>query len=657
QLPAERGLRILEIGAGTGGTTAGLLPLLPADRTEYLFTDIGPTFLNKAQERFSAFPFVHYQPLNIEEPPAAQNFALHQADIVVAANVLHATRNLDDTLAHLRQLLQPGGQLLLIEATEHRRWLDLTFGLTDGWWRYADSRQGHPLLSPQEWQALLQAHGFAQVELLELDGQAVILAEADSLPPRLSEQSWLILADRQGVGAALASQLHQQGDRVQLVYAAHSAPPPEGALSLEPSAPAQEWQQLLASSWQTAGRTGTAQLPRLHGVVHLWSLDTPALPAALRQRAEPDEKAPLDLVAAAEPMCASALQLAQALLQAQVEPAGLWLVTRDSQPVGPADPLSGVLQSVLWGLGKVIGLEHPELQPRCVDLSQDEDVQIQATRLRVELLHQGEDRQIALRSDARYLARLQRCTEQRAAQELTLPAGPYRLDISERGLLDALQLQPLERRAPAAGEVEIEVQASSLNFRDVLSALGTYPGDAGALGGECAGVVVGVGPDVTEFAVGDQVLAVAAGSLSSHVTTSVRFVAPLPAGLTLAEAAVLPVVFLTATYGLHHLAQIQRGQRVLIHAAAGGVGLAAVQIAQAAGAEVYATASPAKWDVLRAFGVQHIYHSRTTDFSAQILADTDGAGVDILLNSLTGPAFMQANLAVLAQGGYLAEMS
>ena len=113
QLPAERGLRILEIGAGTGGTTAGLLPLLPADRSEYLFTDIGPTFLNKAQERFSVFPFVHYQPLNIEEAPAAQNLAHLQADLIVAANVLHATRNLEETLAHVRQLLQPGGQLLL----------------------------------------------------------------------------------------------------------------------------------------------------------------------------------------------------------------------------------------------------------------------------------------------------------------------------------------------------------------------------------------------------------------------------------------------------------------------------------------------------------------------------------------------------------------
>ncbi|MBU6352235.1 MAG: polyketide synthase dehydratase domain-containing protein, partial [Chloroflexi bacterium] len=421
-LPAGRGLRILEIGAGTGGTTAGLLPLLPADRVEYIFTDIGPTFLNKAQERFSAFPFVHYQPLNIEQEPVSQGFQPYQADLVVAANVLHATRDLGQTLAHVRQLLQPGGQLVLLEATERRRWLDLTFGLTDGWWRYADERQGHPLLSAEGWRQQLSAHGFVDVAVLEQAGQAVIVAQADSLPSRLPEQSWLILADRQGVGAALASQLRQQGDLVQLVYAAHSAPPPEGALSLEPSAPAQEWQQLLASSWQPAGRTGTARLPRLHGVVHLWSLDTPALPAALRQRADLDEKTPLDLVAAAEPAVASALQLAQALLQAQVEPTGFWLVTRDSQPVGPAEPLSGVLQSALWGLGKVIVLEHPELQPRCIDLSQDEDVQTQATRLRAELLHPGEERQIALRPDARYVARLQRYGEQGSAQELALPA-------------------------------------------------------------------------------------------------------------------------------------------------------------------------------------------------------------------------------------------
>jgi SAM-dependent methyltransferase len=147
---------------GTGGTTAGLLPLLPADRSEYLFTDIGPTFLNKAQERFSAFPFVHYQPLNIEQEPAAQGFQPYQADLVVAANVLHATRDLGQTLAHVRQLLQPGGQLVLLEATERRRWLDLTFGLTDGWWRYADERQGHPLLSAEGWRQQLSAHGFVE---------------------------------------------------------------------------------------------------------------------------------------------------------------------------------------------------------------------------------------------------------------------------------------------------------------------------------------------------------------------------------------------------------------------------------------------------------------------------------------------------------------
>ncbi|MBU6352349.1 MAG: acyltransferase domain-containing protein, partial [Chloroflexi bacterium] len=160
ELPAGRGLRILEVGAGTGGTTAGLLPFLPASQSDYLFTDIGASFLHKAAERFASYPFVRYQPLDIEREPAAQGFEPYQADLVVAGNVLYATCDLGQTLAHVRQLLLPGGQLVLLEATERLRWVDLTFGLTDGWWRYADERQGHPLLSAEGWRQQLSAHGF-----------------------------------------------------------------------------------------------------------------------------------------------------------------------------------------------------------------------------------------------------------------------------------------------------------------------------------------------------------------------------------------------------------------------------------------------------------------------------------------------------------------
>ncbi|MFZ4850519.1 MAG: SDR family NAD(P)-dependent oxidoreductase, partial [Caldilinea sp.] len=454
ELPAGRGLRILEVGAGTGSTTAGLLPLLPVHQSDYLFTDIGASFLRNAAERFASYPFVRYQPLDIEQDPASQGFRAHQADLVVAANVLHATSDLGQTLDHVHQLLLPGGQLLLIEATERRRWIDLTFGLTDGWWRYADERQGHPLLSAEGWRQQLSAHGFVDVAVLEQAGQAVIVAKAG--PHASLTHRWLILADRQGVGAALASQLRQQGDTVQVVYRASTEgemkrPTAEQLLFLQPDA-AQEYLQLLH--------------PAPDRVVHLWSLDTPALPdSPLLGR----DGAPLDLVAAAETGYASALLLVQALLKAEVKPASLWLVTRDAQPAGSRNPVQGAIQSGLWGMGKVIDLEHPELNPVCIDLPQDGDAELQAGWLRTVLATSTgmREQQIALRAEGQYLARLQRCRQSSAPPQPLHPDGTYLITgglggvglatarwLAEQGARHLLLLGRSLPRAEAQAQVE-----------------------------------------------------------------------------------------------------------------------------------------------------------------------------------------------------------
>src|SRR5690606_36162032 len=161
-------LRVLEIGAGTGGTTAALLPELPAERTDYVFTDVSPLFLERAREKFSRYPFVRYELLDIEQEPDAQGFAGQQFDVIVAANVLHATENLTQTLAHVRHLLAPGGRLILMEGTRPQRWVDLTFGLTEGWWRLHDFslRPSYPLLTRSAWKNLLQEQGFDQVVML-----------------------------------------------------------------------------------------------------------------------------------------------------------------------------------------------------------------------------------------------------------------------------------------------------------------------------------------------------------------------------------------------------------------------------------------------------------------------------------------------------------
>ncbi len=192
-------------------------------------------------------------------------------------------------------------------------------------------------------------------------------------------------------------------------------------------------------------------------------------------------------------------------------------------------------------------------------------------------------------------------------------------------MLDNLVLQPVARRAPAPGEVEIRVRATGLNFRDVLNALGMYPGEAGPLGSECAGEIVAVGEGVDQLQIGNEVMALALGSFSTFAITRAEFVVPKPSGLSFEAAATLPIAFLTATYGLQHLAHLKRGDRVLIHAAAGGVGLAAVQIAQRAGAEIFGTAgSPEKHAYLRSIGVPHVLNSRTLDFADEIKRLTNG---------------------------------
>ena len=230
-LPSDRPLRVLEVGAGTGSTTSFVLTCVPADRTEYVFTDISPLFAARAQEKFRNYPFVRYATLNIEHDPVGQGFAAGSFDLVLAANVLHATRDLAQTLSHVRRLLSPNGMLVLLEATERQRWVDLTFGLTEGWWRFADTarRPTHPLLTTAAWRALLVDSGFAETAIMPDPGSAearacqetVIVARASEIGAERQTSGapgrWLVYADAGGLGRAVADRLAASGDRVTLV--------------------------------------------------------------------------------------------------------------------------------------------------------------------------------------------------------------------------------------------------------------------------------------------------------------------------------------------------------------------------------------------------------------------------------------------------------
>lgn len=641
RLPAGRRLRVLEIGAGTGSTTAALLPLLPADRTDYLFTDLSAGFFAAAEERFADYSFLSYRPLDIERDPQDLVAAGQVFDVVVAANVLHATRDVARSLAHARRLLAPGGLLVLLEGLDRQGWLDLTFGLLPGWWQYADAwRNDYPLLSGEAWCQLLKAQDFQEAEVLAPAADelkyGVIVASAPAVEPvRAPAGTWLVFQDSAGLGTRLGEALRLRGQRcVGVEYGPeYSASPAHYVL---PPTDVSACDRLLAEVLVDGAP--------LAGVVHLWNLDG--------RRACADDSLADHGEQEAARGCGSALHLVQALVRHQLQPArGLWIVTRGAQATASNEGVAAPGQALVWGLGKVISLEYPELKCRRLDLDPANDAN-ELERLLAELLNGDTETEIALRPGSRRVSRLCRWP---SSGHLEVPEGEYQLQNATQGSLDKLRLEPRLLRRPGPGEVAVRIRAAGLNFRDLLNALGMYPGDAGSLGGECSGEVIALGEGVSSLQVGDAVIALAAGSMASRVVVPATLVAPKPTSVTFAQAAGIPIAFCTAALAWAR-AGLRSGETVLIHAASGGTGLAALQLAQRLGAEVLATASPGKQDFLRAMGVRHVFNSRTTEFADRIREVTGGRGVDVVLNSLTSGDFIAATLSALSSEGRFIEI-
>ncbi|HAO21937.1 MAG TPA: hypothetical protein DCQ37_16605, partial [Desulfobacteraceae bacterium] len=233
-----------------------------------------------------------------------------------------------------------------------------------------------------------------------------------------------------------------------------------------------------------------------------------------------------------------------------------------------------------------------------------------------ELKFSDNESQVMFRQGIRHVARLIKSEPDKPV------SAPFRLGLSEYGILENLKLVTNSRQTPAPDEIEIEVMAAGLNFRDVLTALGMLTKnnpDEQRFGFECAGKVAAIGKEVSHFKLGDEVIsAPVAGTLASFVTVKADFAAPKPEGMSFEQAAAIPLAYLTAYHALHNIAKIRPGDRVLIHAAAGGVGLAAIRIARRAGAEIFATASPGKWEFLKSIGIRNIMNSRTTEFADQL---------------------------------------
>jgi acyl transferase domain-containing protein len=442
---------------------------------------------------------------------------------------------------------------------------------------------------------------------------------------RRRPSSWVVLEDSGGVGAGLVDALVKRGDRC-----------------LRPSAAA-DGGEADATAARAAWRKWRDECGEISGVVDLRWLDCGS-GASSR---------PPDLALRTSVVQSLSLFNA-AIAESDGRPIRLWVITRGAQPAGDVKSPLSPLASAAWGLTWSAALEHPELRAVCVDLDRASDAD-EISKLVSELDQDGGEDKVALRGDQRWVARLRR-RDRGAAAAARAPQEPYRLESKGGGTVEGLVVAPAARPAPGRGEVEIRVEATGLNFRDVLNVLGLYPGEAGPLGGECAGEAARVGPGVRDIREGDRVVAMASGCFASHVIARQELVQRTPNGFTADEAAALPIAYLTAGYALEETARLTRSDRVLIHAAAGGVGLAAVHLALRAGAEIFATAgSEAKRAHLRALRVHHVLDSRDDAFDAEIARLTSGEGVDVALNSLSG-SFIDASFRAMAPRGRFVEI-
>ncbi|WP_452672880.1 SDR family NAD(P)-dependent oxidoreductase [Streptomyces albireticuli] len=331
----------------------------------------------------------------------------------------------------------------------------------------------------------------------------------------------------------------------------------------------------------------------------------------------------------------------------------LVFVTRGAVSADEGEPVRDLAAAAVWGLVRSAQSENPG-RIVLLDLQDGGLAEVLAD---LPGLLATDDAQFVVRDGVVRVARL---AQPGAGAGLLPPAGvPWRLDSRAKGSLDNLVLAPcpeiLEPLTP--GQVRLDVEAAGVNFRDVLNALGMYPGEAGLLGAEAAGTVTETGPGVHGLRPGDRVMGMVFGGYGPVAVTDQRLLTRIPEDWSADRAASVPLVFLTALYALKDLADLRPGQSILVHAGAGGVGMAAIQLARHLGAEVFATASEGKWDTLRELGVadDHIASSRTTDFEERFRAVTGGRGVDVVLNALAGE-FVDASLRLTAPGGRFLEM-
>jgi phthiocerol/phenolphthiocerol synthesis type-I polyketide synthase C len=648
--PADRPIRILEIAAGSGGLTRALSALAEDRRVTLTVTDPDATVAERLRFAFAGLPNV-----TVEQFDPASEAAGEPCDLIVGALAWGASTASPEAVRRLAARLADGGRLALA-ALEPTPFLDVVFGLQTGWFSRSAS-EDFPIgdaRSALDWRADLADARLVDMAVLPLAGAR-------------SPTNLVLAAKRRATAAAAAE--HASDPRPTVLVSETGT---SGPLALA-----------IARALEGSGRTVALKPEKPHGINgHAPSgkangaLNGHAAPAgwgdaldlglapAPKNASEPvaDIVAVLDAEEqpGAGPVAARAGHLLALTRAAQAAGARLWVVAEGGLAGALGENRDRLDHAALAGYLRVVRNEFRGTDIRLVDVALEPKAA--GCAVAAEIANPRADLEIAIGPEGVQAPRLRP----------GLPHMPARIEAVRRvaaletgreGGLDDLGWRAAPERAPAPGEVAVEVSAVGLNFRDVMWALGLLPEEAledgfsgPGLGIECAGVVTAVGEGVKRLKVGDRVTAFASGSFASRVVTSELAVAQLPDSISFEEGATIPVCFLTSYYALIELARIRRGEWVLIHGGAGGVGLAALQIALWKGAKVIATAgSDEKRDLLRALGATHVLSSRSLEFVDETKRLTGGQGVDVVLNSLFGEA-MERSLQTLKPFGRFLEL-
>ncbi|KAI9716040.1 MAG: Type I Iterative PKS [Chrysothrix sp. TS-e1954] len=659
------GLRILEVGAGTGGVTLPLLETLsgsshPPRFQEYVFTDISTGFFESAREKLKAWEkFVTYRKLDIENDLPDQGFEHERFDLLVAANVLHATARIGQTMRNARKLLKPGGKLLLIEITTTRAQL-FPFATLSGWW----------LAEPEI--EVAAAQEYLQSSLLASAPSTNIGMRTDG--PLLAQTQWDSVLKDSGFSGVDRSLHDYPGDIVQ----SHTVMLSTASIDHENKSTSDSVRELfIVQSFETNQRlTGRLeeQLKR----------DTGCTLRTLRLSETPytdlKDSHCIFLDELEQPMLANMSSSDFKAIQSLCSAAGvLWL----SQG-GRSDPGANPGLGMGIGLARSIRVENAAMQFVTLDLDAACELRPSCTAEAISKVYctaftpewdagnTTSESEYMERNGVIFVPRVVQDTntEQNIQkmmqnpvpeeQEYTQDCRPVSLKMGTPGLLDTFYFAENDKldRSLGPNDVEILVKASSLNFRDVLAALKKVPYPYDGL--DCAGLVQAVGSRVSDFAVGDRVCGLVAGAFATVTRSSASCVAKIPKDTSFEVAAVLPVMTTTVYHSLVNIASLHEGETILIHSAAGGLGQAAIMLSQSIGAEVFATVGNVhkKALLMNRYKVpeDHIYFSRDVSFESTIMAITEQKGVDVAFSSASGEV-LQATWRCLARFGRFIDLS